>query len=105
MESVPEAFCLHHATTGKVDHVMGVEFKRIHFKCLVGMTVLLFNIIQCHVEHLLKMDTRLLCARNFPCAVQKVRVLRMHLLHLVKQHELSSSFLIQLKGSDMVQTL
>ena len=75
MESVPEAFCLHHATTGKVDHVMGVEFKRFHFKCLVGnVTVLLFTVIKCYVEHLLNMDARLLCGRNFPCAVQKVRV-------------------------------
>ena len=68
------------------------------------MTVLLFNVIKCYVEHPLKMDARLLCGRNFPCAVQKVRAVQMHLLHLVKQHELSSCFLIQLKGSDMVQT-
>ena len=91
MESVLEVFCLHHATTEN-----SKSWSR-HESTTKSIAVILFNIIQCYAEHLLKRDTRLLCVRNFPCDVQKVRVVQMHLLHLVKQHELRSSFLIQLK--------
>lgn len=96
MESAPKVFCLHHATTDqKVDHVMTVKQSQLLSYFLTSFNALLNICLRWMPGY---------HTRNFPCAVQKVRVVRMHLLHLVKQHELSSSFLIQLKGSDMVQT-